>query len=132
MLRRKFTKECKRLAVESWVAGSPLDLVCQGCGASPHALRRWRREFSRYGEQAFPGPGRNRLSRKQRTLSLVFRLSAEEYLRVQSAYLASHARNFSDFARGEVLGPREDHSIARLEEKLNRLAAEVKKLAASA
>lgn len=108
------------------MAGSPTMEVSQAFGVAPHVLRRWRRELTRFGEAAFPGNGRNRLVHKQRTLSLIFRLSAEEYSSVQSAYRASSARSLSEFVRAQVLSGKPDDSIVRLEETVQRLTEAVR------
>jgi transposase len=56
--RRKFPREFKVNALRLLEQGGGVSEVAKGCDIDPNVLRRWRRDFQRSPEAAFPGPGR--------------------------------------------------------------------------
>jgi len=60
--KRQFTKEFKKEAVEySLQSGKTIEKVADDLGISPHNLNRWRKEYRKRGELAFPGHGKENL-----------------------------------------------------------------------
>ena len=60
--KRQFTKEFKKEAVEySLQSGKTIEQVARDLGISPHNLNRWRKEYRKCGELAFPGHGKENL-----------------------------------------------------------------------
>ena len=61
--KRQYTQEFKKEAVEySLSSGKSVEEVAQDLGISPHNLTRWRREYRKRGELAFPGHGKENLT----------------------------------------------------------------------
>ena len=61
-MKRQFTKEFKKEAVEySLTSGKTVEEVARDLGISPHNLNRWRKEYRKRGELAFPGHGKENL-----------------------------------------------------------------------
>ena len=61
--KRQYTQEFKKEAVEySLSSGNSVEEVAQDLGISPHNLSRWRREYRKRGELAFPGHGKENLT----------------------------------------------------------------------
>jgi len=57
--KRQFTQEFKKEAVEySLSSGKTTEEVARDLGISPHNLKRWRFQYRKDGELAFPGHGR--------------------------------------------------------------------------
>jgi transposase len=56
--RRRFTRELKIEAVERIQSGTSVAEVARFFKVDPNVLRRWRRDFLRFPETAFPGSGR--------------------------------------------------------------------------
>jgi transposase-like protein len=56
--RRKFSREFKVGALKRLETATVAD-VARSCQIDPNVLRRWRRDFARAPESAFPGPGRS-------------------------------------------------------------------------
>jgi transposase len=57
--RRKFPREFKVNALKRLEAGASMAEVARSCQVDPNILWRWRRDFIRAPESAFPGPGRS-------------------------------------------------------------------------
>jgi transposase-like protein len=57
--RRKFPREFKIDALRRLNAGALVVEVARSCEIHPNVLRRWRRDFVRAPESAFPGAGRS-------------------------------------------------------------------------
>jgi transposase len=57
--RRKFPRETKLSALRRLDAGASVTEVARSCQIDPNLLRRWRRDFQKAPESAFPGPGRS-------------------------------------------------------------------------
>jgi len=61
-MKRQFTKEFKKEAVEySLQSGKTIEEVACDLEISPHNLNRWRKEYRKRGELAFPGHGKENL-----------------------------------------------------------------------
>ena len=61
--KRQFTKEFKKEAVEySLTSEKTIVEVARDLGISPHNLNRWRTQYRRRGELAFPGHGKEGLT----------------------------------------------------------------------
>lgn len=61
--KRQFTQEFKKEAVEySLSSEKSVEEVARDLGISPHNLSRWRREYRKRGELAFPGHGKENLT----------------------------------------------------------------------
>ena len=61
--KRQFTQEFKKEAVEySLSSGKTVEEVARDLGVSPHNLTRWRKEYRKRGELAFPGHGKENLT----------------------------------------------------------------------
>lgn len=61
--KRQYTKEFKKEAVEySLSSGKTVEEVSRDLGISPHHLTRWRKQYRKDGELAFPGHGRENLT----------------------------------------------------------------------
>jgi transposase-like protein len=57
-LRRKFSRAFKLDALKRLEAGDSVREVSGSCRIDANVLRRWRRDYERAQEFAFPGPGR--------------------------------------------------------------------------
>ena len=69
---------------------------------------------------------------KLRNRVVLFRLTQDEYDRVQQACADASARSISDFARARILGdPANGPSLSQIETKLAELSHSVEKLARS-
>ena len=66
---------------------------------------------------------------KSKTKSIVFRITEEDYARLESKTQASGARTLSEFARSKVLRALTEPSLAEVGRKLNDLEAAVHQLA---
>jgi transposase len=61
--KRQFTKEFKKEAVEySLSSGKTIEQVAGDLGISHHNLNRWRKEYRKDGQLAFPGHGKENLT----------------------------------------------------------------------
>ena len=61
--KRQFTQEFKKEAVEySLASEKSVEEVARDLGISPHNLNRWRREYRKRGELAFPGHGKEKFT----------------------------------------------------------------------
>ncbi len=61
--KRQFTKEFKKEAVEyNLTSGKTVEEVARDLGISPHNLTRWRKEYRKRGQLAFPGHGKENLT----------------------------------------------------------------------
>ena len=58
--RRKFTKEFKVVALRQLDAGVSIAAVARSCEINPSLLHRWRKDFQKSPEHAFPGLGKKR------------------------------------------------------------------------
>jgi transposase len=64
--KRQFTKEFKKEAVEySLQSEKTIEEVAYDLGISSHNLNRWRKEYRKRGELAFPGHGKENLTPKE-------------------------------------------------------------------
>jgi len=67
--KRQFTQEFKKEAVEySLASEKSIEEVARDLGISPHNLNRWRREYRKRGELAFPGHGKENLTPQEEKL----------------------------------------------------------------
>jgi transposase len=67
--KRQFTQEFKKEAVEySLSSEKSVEEVARDLGISPHNLARWRKEYRRRGELAFPGHGKENLTPQEEKL----------------------------------------------------------------
>jgi len=63
MEKRQYTQEFKKEAVEySLTSGKTIEEVARDLGISPHNLSRWRTQYRRRGQLAFPGHGKENLT----------------------------------------------------------------------
>jgi len=61
--KRQYTQEFKKEAVEySLTAGKTIEEVARDLGISQHNLTRWRNQYRKRGELAFPGHGKENLT----------------------------------------------------------------------
>lgn len=61
--RRQYSEEFKKEAVEySFSSEKPVKEVAQDLGISDSNLRRWRTQYRKRGEFAFPGHGKKKLT----------------------------------------------------------------------
>jgi len=61
--KRQFTQEFKKEAVEySLSSEKSVEEVARDLGISHHNLTRWRKEYRKRGELAFPGHGKENLT----------------------------------------------------------------------
>ena len=61
--KRQLTQEFKKETVEySLTSDKTVEEVVRDLGISPHNLRRWRTQYRRRGEMAFPGHGKENLT----------------------------------------------------------------------
>lgn len=56
--RRQFGRDFKLDAIRRLENGARLRDVAGACGVDVNVLRRWKRDYERARETAFPGPGR--------------------------------------------------------------------------
>ena len=64
--KRQFTQEFKKEAVEySLSSGKTTEEVARDLGISPHNLKRWRFQYRKDGELAFPGHGKENLTSQE-------------------------------------------------------------------
>jgi transposase len=64
--RRQYSEEFKKEAVEySLTSGKVVEEVARDLGISPHNLKRWRTQYCKRGELAFPGHGREKLTSQE-------------------------------------------------------------------
>jgi transposase len=56
--RRKFSRPFKLSALRRLEAGDSVSEVARSCKIDPNLLRRWRWDYEKAPESAFPGPGR--------------------------------------------------------------------------
>jgi len=64
--KRQFTKEFKKEAVEyNLTSGKTVEEVARDLGISHHNLTRWRNEYRKRGQLAFPGHGKENLTPKE-------------------------------------------------------------------
>ena len=66
---------------------------------------------------------------KSKTKAIVFRITEEDYARLESKTQASGARSLSEFARSKLLRTLGEPSLAEVGHKLNELEAAVQQLA---
>ncbi len=63
MKKRQYTQEFKKEAVEySLQSGKTIEQVACDLGISHHNLNRWRTEYRKDGQLAFPGHGKENLT----------------------------------------------------------------------
>ena len=61
--KRQYTQEFKKEAVEySLTSEKTVEEVARDLGISPHNLTRWRNEYRKRGQLAFPGHGKENLT----------------------------------------------------------------------
>jgi len=61
--KRQYTQEFKKEAVEySLSSKKTAETVARDLGISPHNLKRWRAQYRKDGELAFPGHGKKNLT----------------------------------------------------------------------
>ena len=64
--KRQFNQEFKKDSTEySLTSGKSVEEVDQGLGIAQTNLRRWRTQYRKDGELAFPGHGKERLTRQE-------------------------------------------------------------------
>ena len=57
-IRRKFPRDFKLRALRRMEAGESVREVAKSCKIDANVLGRWRRDYEKAPESAFPGPGR--------------------------------------------------------------------------
>ncbi len=66
MKKRQYTQEFKKEAVEySLTSGKTIEKVARDLGISHHNLNRWRTEYRKDGQLAFPGHGKENLTSQE-------------------------------------------------------------------
>jgi len=91
--RRKFSREFKLEAVKQVVEqGRMVAEVAEGIGVNPNLLSRWKAEFEKNGDVAFPGHGRQteaeaEIKRLKRELSIA--RQERDILKKAAAYFAN-------------------------------------------
>ena len=61
--KRQHSEEFKKEAVEyNLSSGKVVEEVAQDLGIFPHNLKRWRAQYRKHGERAFPGHGKENLT----------------------------------------------------------------------
>ena len=92
--RRKFSAELKREAVElASQPGQTIAGVARDLGIGANLLRRWKRELSEHGRQAFGGQGvagDEELMRLRRELAQVKK--ERDFLKSAAAYFAKEGK----------------------------------------
>lgn len=87
-MRRKFSRAFKMGALTRLEAGESVGEVARFYKIDPNVLRRWRRDYGRAREFAFPGPGRRPGERRMAQLRRQIELHVQEIdhlkLRMQS------------------------------------------------
>jgi len=68
--RRKFTRAFKLSALRRLEGGDSVREVAQLCRIDPSVLRRWRRDYERAPETAFPGAGRRPKKTEDRPIEI--------------------------------------------------------------
>jgi transposase len=64
--KRQYTQEFKKEAVEySLTSEKTVEEVARDLGISPHNLTRWRNEYRKRGQLAFPGHGKENLTPRE-------------------------------------------------------------------
>ncbi len=67
--KRQYTQEFKKEAVEySLSSEKSVEEIARDLGISPHNLTRWRKEYRKRGELAFPGHGKENLTPQEEKL----------------------------------------------------------------
>jgi transposase-like protein len=129
MFRRKFTKEFKEAAVRKLIRGAPAQKVAYSCRVAPAVLRRWQKEFEKFGARAFGGYGKNRHSRAEpRSRAILFYLTPGELDAVKMASSAAGFRSLAEFARSRIFHPTNETSPVQVQNVLKELAVVVRKL----
>ena len=67
--RKHYDREYKQMAVNLCLTGRPVSEVAKELGIRSEMLRRWRREFSEYGEGSFSGHVKANLTPEQKEIS---------------------------------------------------------------
>jgi transposase len=67
--RKKYDKEFKQKAVELSAARGKAAEIAEELGIKPDLLYRWRREYSHYERNSFPGQGKARLTDQEREIA---------------------------------------------------------------
>ena len=95
--RKNYTTSFKQKAVElSHVKGN-VEQVSRELGISSSLLHRWRKEFSTYGKNSFPGCGKAKLTDEQREIAELKRQLKDVALEneiLKKAYLSSSGSSF--------------------------------------
>jgi len=80
-LRRRYTKEEKlQIVKESMEDNVSNEEMGKRYDIHPNTLSRWRREFSEYDQNAFPGNGNKKLTDEQREIERLKKELREEKL----------------------------------------------------
>jgi len=67
VIKMRYTKSQKMtIVLESQEDGTVIEDLADRYAIHPNTLRRWRREYSSYNENAFPGKGHETLTDEQR------------------------------------------------------------------
>lgn len=99
--------------------------VARDCGVSLKVLRRWRQEWCKYGEAAFPGYGRRRLPAPS-SQKVILRFTGDEYEGLKAISQVRHARSLADFVRAQILAVRQAPSVGEIAGRLDALIAAVR------
>jgi transposase-like protein len=129
--RRVFSKEFKESVVKRLESGESVSDIVRALQLNPTVVRRWRHEWRKFGETAFSGYGKTRAPAAS-TRTVVIRFTEEEYDGIKAASLARHASSLPDFVRGQILPAREAPSVAEIADRLEALAASVRKALSTA
>jgi transposase-like protein len=122
-MRRKFSKAFKKAAVRQLQSGRSVAEIARFCQVRPQILRRWREELDKYGPNAFTGYGRQRSPTHPKTEPVIFRVTQEEYERLQACYSASNCRSLSEFARDQLFQASAEPSFPQIEKKIEELVS---------
>lgn len=69
-IRRKFSKEEKlQIILHSQEAGSNIEDLASQYKVHANSIYKWRRDYLKQGEEAFPGNGNKSMSAEQREIS---------------------------------------------------------------
>jgi len=81
IIKKRFTKSEKMaIVLESQESGVDLSYLADRYALHKNTIRRWRREYSSYTENAFPGKGKEILTDEQRELKRLRRELKESQL----------------------------------------------------
>ena len=91
MKKRQYTQEFKKEAVEySLTSRKTVEEVARDLGISHHNLNRWRTQYRKDGQLAFPGHGKKNLTPQERDILKKLWPSLPKNRRLLSVYPGTH------------------------------------------